>query len=168
MNIICFHNPDEEYGFLSNWYESHFSINGITYNSMEQYMMYMKALCFNDLETGNMILSTNDVTEIKSLGRSVKNYNENIWNGVRQVVIYKGLLSKFNQNEDMKKCLLQTGDSFLAECAVKDTIWGIGISMTNPDRLDITKWNGQNLLGYALMIVREDIRRKQSIIGIED
>lgn len=168
MNIICFHNPDEEYGFLSNWYESYFSIDGIAYSSMEQYMMYMKALCFNDLETGNLILSTNDVVEIKSLGRSVKNYSENIWNGVRQIVIYKGLLSKFNQNEDLKKWLLQTGDSILVECAVKDTIWGIGISMTNPDRLDITKRNGQNLLGYTLMIVREDIRRKHSVNGIED
>ena len=31
MNIICFHNPDEENGFLSNWYLSDFSINGISF-----------------------------------------------------------------------------------------------------------------------------------------
>ena len=43
----------------------------------------------------------------------------------------------------------------MAECAVRDTIWGIGLSMKNPDRLDIGKWKGQNLLGYALMMVRE-------------
>ena len=43
----------------------------------------------------------------------------------------------------------------MAECAVRDTIWGIGLSMKDPDRLDIDKWKGQNLLGYALMMVRE-------------
>ena len=43
----------------------------------------------------------------------------------------------------------------VAECAVKDRIWGIGRSMTDPERLDRSKWNGQNLLGYALMMVRQ-------------
>ena len=44
--IICFHNSDEENGFLSNWYKSDFTVKGITYTSMEQYMMYMKAKTF--------------------------------------------------------------------------------------------------------------------------
>lgn len=50
---------------------------------------------------------------------------------------------------------MSTGDSILAECAVKDRIWGIGLSMKDVDRLDKAKWKGQNLLGYALMLVRE-------------
>ena len=44
--------------------------------------------------------------------------------------------------------------AILAECAVKDQIWGIGLSMTDPKRLDPKQWRGQNLLGYALMVVR--------------
>lgn len=28
MTVICFHNPDEENGFLSNWYLSHFEMDG--------------------------------------------------------------------------------------------------------------------------------------------
>ena len=40
--IICFHNPDEENGYLSNWYLSNFKSDGIEYTSMEQYMMYQK------------------------------------------------------------------------------------------------------------------------------
>ena len=43
----------------------------------------------------------------------------------------------------------------VAECAVRDRIWGIGLSMTDPNRLEQSKWNGQNLLGYALMMVRQ-------------
>ena len=40
MNIICFHNPNEENGYLSNWYLSTFTVGGVTFSSMEQYMMY--------------------------------------------------------------------------------------------------------------------------------
>ena len=141
MNIICFHNPDEENGYLSNWYPSDFTVDEIKFTSMEQYMMYQKAMCFNDNSIAAQILETNDVAQIKALGRLVHNYNDHHWNGVRQVVIYEGLIAK------------------LAECAVKDRIWGIGLSMTDPDRFDRTKWKGTNLLGYALMMVRDKITK---------
>ena len=85
----------------------------------------------------------------------VSNYDENYWNGVRQIVVYEGLLAKFSQNEALKDKLQSTGNAALAECAVRDRIWGIGLSMKNPDRFDRTKWSGQNLLGYTLMMVRE-------------
>ena len=157
MRIICFHNPDEENGFLSNWYLSDFSADGIHFSSMEQYMMYKKAICFNDTETADRILKTEDVSEIKALGRKVSGYDDNIWSGIRQVTVYQGLLEKFSQNDELKDKLLKTGNSVLAECAVKDTIWGIGLSMRDPDRLEMTKWKGKNLLGYTLMMVRERI-----------
>ena len=155
MNIICFHNPDEENGYLSNWYLSQFVIDEINFSSMEQYMMYKKAVCFQDCDTAERILKTKDVSQIKKLGREVSDYDENYWNGVRQIVIYRGLLEKFGQNAELKRSLLGTGTSILAECAVKDRIWGIGLSMTDPDRMDRACWKGQNLLGYALMMTRE-------------
>ena len=157
MKIIGFHNPDEEYGFLSNWYLSKFTVSEIEFSSMEQYMMYRKAVCFHDHAIASQILRTDDVAEIKGLGRAVHGYNDHVWNGVRQIVIYEGLLAKFSQNEDLKKRLKETGDAVLAECAVRDRIWGIGRSMTDPDRLDRSKWRGQNLLGYALMMVRSRV-----------
>ena len=157
MAVICFHNPNEENGYLSNWYPSIFVLNGITFSSMEQYMMYRKAVCFGDDKVAAQILVTKDAAEIKTLGRLVSNYDENLWNGVRQIVVYEGLLAKFSQNSDLKEQLKDTGQVFLAECAVKDRIWGIGLSMHDPNRLDRTKWQGQNLLGYALMTVRENL-----------
>lgn len=124
MNVICFHNPDEENGYLSNWYLSHFTVNGIDFSSMEQFMMYQKACRFHDEEIANDILHTDNVAEIKKLGRKVHN---------------------------------DTGDAVLAECAVRDQIWGIGLSMGDPNRFERSKWKGNNLLGYALMLVREQL-----------
>lgn len=159
MNIRCFHNPEEENGYLSNWYLSDFKIDSIKFSSTEQYMMYKKAIVFNDNKIAKEILETTDVSKIKALGRQVSNYNDKYWNGVRQIIIYKGLLEKFSQNKDLKKRLLNTGNDILAECAVQDKIWGIGLSMKDVNRWDMEKWRGQNLLGFALMMVREDLLR---------
>lgn len=120
-------------------------------------MMYQKAIYFNDRSVADKILDTNDVSEIKALGRLVSDYDDNYWNGIRQLVVYHGLLAKFIQNADLKKQLLTTENSILAECAVKDKIWGIGLSMSDPDRFERAKWKGQNLLGYTLMMVREKV-----------
>ena len=155
MKIMCFHNPDEENGYLSNWYSSDFIVDNIKFSSMEQYMMYKKAVCFADTEIAYKILETSNVAEIKTLGRQVSRYNENIWNGIRQIVVYEGLINKFSQSILLKEQLKETKDAILAECAVKDRIWGIGLSMNDPKRLDMNQWKGQNLLGYTLMMVRE-------------
>ena len=154
-NIIGFHNTDEANGYLSNWHLSNFSINGILYSSMEQYMMYQKAMLFNDEEIAEQILSTSNVGKIKALGRSVKNYNDIIWSGMRQIIVYEGLIQKFKQNIELKEKLLDTDNCILAECAVQDKIWGIGLSMKDNKRYDLNAWKGQNLLGFSLMRVRD-------------
>ncbi len=155
--IICFHNPNEKNGYLSNWYKSDFIAEGKTFSSMEQYMMYQKAICFRDTATAEQIMKASNVAEIKRLGRSVVGYDDHIWNGMRQIVVYEGLMAKFSQNGELKQKLLDTKNAILAECAVNDHIWGIGLSIKDPSRDDITKWKGQNLLGYALMMVRGKI-----------
>lgn len=159
MSVIGFHNPDEQYGFLSNWYMSDFTVDGVSFSSMEQYMMYQKAVVFKDKDIASKILKTDDVKRVKEYGRQVSNYNDTVWNGMRQIIIYKGLLEKFRQNEKLKKALLDTGDDILAECAVSDKIWGIGLSMKDSNKNDIKAWRGQNLLGFALMLVRDELRK---------
>ena len=40
-----------------------------------------------------------------------------------------------------------------------DTIWGIGLGKENEKAQNIAMWRGKNLLGFALMEVRDEIRK---------
>ena len=155
--MICFHNPEEQNVYLSNWYCSAFTVDEITFSSMEQYMMYKKAILFQDYQTAEKILSTDDVAEIKALGRIVQHFDEEIWREKREKIVHKGVLQKFLQNPELAEKLLETGEQMIAECAVKDKIWGIGLSMGDEERFCVDKWKGQNLLGQILMQVRAEI-----------
>lgn len=158
MKVVCFHNPDEQNGYLSNWYHSEFMIDYIGFSSMEQYMMFRKAMLFSDKEIADKILKTNDVRYIKELGRKVRNFDDNIWVQHREEIVYTGLYAKFSQNAKLKEKLLKTGDAILAECAVNDKIWGIGLSMTDKRNQNPNEWRGLNLLGKNLMKVRQELR----------
>ena len=155
--VICFHDENEENGYLSNWYPSLFTVDGVKFSSMEQFMMYRKAVCFHDEKIAAQILATDDAATIKALGRLVSGYDDERWSKVRQCVVYEGLMAKFSQNFDLQERLKATGTALIAECAVKDRIWGIGLSMQDPDRFEQAKWQGQNLLGYTLMMVRDEL-----------
>ena len=161
--MIFFHNPDEENGYLSNWFLSEFTVGGITFSSMEQYMMYEKAVLFKDQTTAEKILQTDDVAEIKALGRTVQNFDDKVWVKEREGIVYRGVSEKFRQNPELAEKLEKTGKEIIAECAVKDRIWGIGLSMTDENRFCVEKWRGQNLLGRILMRVREDIRHQNKV-----
>ena len=161
--MICFHNPEEENGYLSNWFLSEFTVGDITFSSMEQYMMYEKAALFKDQTTAEKILQTDDVAEIKALGRTVQNFDDKVWTKEREGIVYRGVSEKFRQNPELAENLDRTGEDIIAECAVKDRIWGIGLSMKDENRFFIDKWRGQNLLGNILMRVREDIRHQNIV-----
>ena len=45
----------------------------------------------------------------------------------------------------------------LVEASPLDAIWGIGLSQDNPKAQQPHLWQGQNLLGFALMKVREQL-----------
>lgn len=158
--IICFNDPVGEMDFLSNWYVSSFEVAGQGYFAMEQYIAHQKALTFGDMEIAEKVMRSYDFEEMKQLGRQVRNYNNNVWNGVRQIIVYEGLLAKFGQNSELKQKLLETGDALLAEAEEYDSIWGIGLSMEDARNKNIDDWVGQNLLGFALMQVRQKLSQE--------
>lgn len=165
MQVIGFFRVGENRGYFSNWYLSDFQVGGIVFHSAEQYLMYMKASTFGDIDIANRILDTYDQHQIKALGRRVKNYDDSVWSNIRQVIMEKGLYAKFSQNERLKAHLLATGDNIIAECSPYDVIWGIGLSTGDPRHTNPAEWKGQNLLGKALMTVRDQIRDEMGIIN---
>lgn len=150
---------------MSNWYLSEFTVDDIKFSSMEQYMMYEKVLLFQDQEAAEKILQTDNVADIKALGRSVQHFDDKIWIEVREEIVYKGVREKFRQNPELAENLEKTGEEIIAECAVKDRIWGIGLSMKDENRHCIDRWRGQNLLGKILMRVREEIKHQKKEQG---
>ena len=70
-------------------------------------------------------------------------------------------LAKFSQNEPLKEFILSTGSKILVEASPYDKIWGIGMSASDENVTNPSLWQGQNLLGIALMEVRETLRQNQ-------
>lgn len=144
---------------LSQWYPSRFDVGIQKYLFMEQYMMAEKARLFGDSEIEEKIMNSNNQKEIKALGRKVRNFDEDIWNEVKYSIVLNGNYYKFMENERLKDFLLSTGDSVLVEASPYDNIWGIQMSESFENVNNPLKWQGKNLLGFALMEVRNEIRR---------
>ena len=133
---------------LSNWSPATFTVDNITYNCGEQYMMYQKALLFDDVEIAEQILNSNDPKEQQKLGRNVKNYVDEDWNKVRYQIVKYGLRQRFIQNPVQKQLLLDYKGYQFVEASPYDRIWGIGYNEYNALN-HINDW-GQNLLGKIL------------------
>jgi hypothetical protein len=126
----------------------------------EQYMMWRKALLFNDTEIAAQILQTSDPKKQKSLGRQVQNFSEKIWKENREGIVYYGNLLKFSQNIKLREQLLSFPGKRFVEASPNDNIWGIGLHYNNTLALDEKNWRGQNLLGKALDKVRNTLQEQ--------
>lgn len=143
---------------FSQWYSSPFLVAEVHYATAEHWMMAAKARLFKDDETLAQILETMDPKDAKALGRKVKNFNEVLWKNEARRLVTEGNAAKFGQNAELKEFLLSTGNSILVEASPYDKIWGIGLKEDDVRAKHPTSWQGQNLLGFALMDVREALR----------
>lgn len=159
-NAVFFHLPEEPNGYLSNWYPAYFNLDGTTFSSTEQYIMYRKCILFDDRPSAVAVLETHNPAEQQAIGQNASGFVGTVWNGMKQLIAYRGIMAKFSQNDDLKKQLLATGDAYLVECAFKDKIWACGIRLNENERFDISKWKGQNILGFTLMEVRAALRKE--------
>ncbi|MCR5783821.1 MAG: NADAR family protein [Clostridia bacterium] len=161
MDAVYFHLPDEPDGYLSNWYISPFDLDGKHFTSVEQYIMYRKCLAFGDTDSAEAVLKTDDTAQQQKIGRNASGYIDSVWTGMRQMVAVRGLLAKFSQNDNLKQKLLATDNAVLVECAGSDKIWACGVRLNDDRKKDAFNWSGQNILGFALMEVRELMKTNQ-------
>lgn len=144
----------------SNWYPASFfdAVTGTKFANTEQHMMWAKAMLFQNFELAMRMLQVTDPAELKKMGREVQGYDDALWTEHRLHVVTEGNFLKFSQNPKLGLELLATGDRIIAEASPVDKIWGIGLEESDPRCLDQAQWQGQNLLGLALMAVRDRLR----------
>ncbi|WP_454998543.1 NADAR family protein [Capnocytophaga granulosa] len=160
--FVFFWKPNAEVvneSYFSQWQPSPFCVDVEEYCCAEQYMMAEKARLFGDEEVEEEIMNTSDPKLMKALGRKVRNFDPQVWDKAKYSIVLNGNYYKFTQNKAMMDFLLSTGDKILVEASPLDTIWGIGLSKDNEKAQNIAAWRGKNLLGFALMEVRDEIRK---------
>lgn len=143
---------------FSQWWLSSFKVEKVTYKTAEHWMMAKKAELFQDQEILEKILEADSPAEAKKLGREVRNYDDKIWLENRFEIVKEGNLHKFSQNKVLKEFLINTKERVLAEASPVDPIWGIGMASDHKDVMNPEKWKGLNLLGFALMEVRDELK----------
>ncbi|KUY49045.1 MULTISPECIES: NADAR family protein [unclassified Burkholderia] len=144
---------------FSNWHPCRFTYHEVTFNCGEQFIMYAKALLFDDHATAAAILASTSPREQKRLGRFVNGFDDARWVQIRESIMFVGCREKFRQNEAFAAALRATGTSVLVEASAYDRIWGVGLCEHDPRIADPSAWLGLNLLGNTLMRVRDVLSR---------
>ncbi|WP_024741669.1 NADAR family protein [Tenacibaculum maritimum] len=164
LNFLFFwgHQPNKDGSIgkscFSQWWKAPFKIDGITYPTAEHYMMASKAILFKDDEILEKILNVTDPHNAKKLGRKVRNFTPDLWDQHKFDIVVEANMAKFSQNSALKTFLLHTKDAIIVEASPRDRIWGIGMGQNNEKSSNPNLWRGKNLLGYALMEVRDRIK----------
>jgi ribA/ribD-fused uncharacterized protein len=142
---------------FSQWYDSPFTESGVTYQTAEHYMMAEKARLFSDEDAARRVVAALNPGEAKRIGREVKGFDEQVWRLHRFGIVVRANLLKFGQNPDLREFLISTGSRVLVEASPVDRIWGIGLAADDPAAENPDLWKGLNLLGFALMDVRDQL-----------
>lgn len=142
---------------LSQLWESKFQEDGITYQTAVQWMMAEKARLFEDEKSLEAIINSDTPESAKKLGREVKGFDQQVWMDHRYDVVVKGNLLKFSQNDRLGQFLMDTDHQILVKANPDDRIWGIGMKVGERGLEAPKKWKGLNLLGFALMEVRDQL-----------
>jgi len=173
---VFFH--EGRYGQFCRSYSTRFSVGGATltylglgnslrvsvpstvsFNCVEQYMHYAKAVCFGDSEMASAILHTGLRWKHRQFSQKVKGYDVNVWKGVQSTVLFFGNLTRFVARYDDAMLLASTGDCPLYDVG-GSLLWGIGVGEPRAREMWLLgePFEGENLQGQALERVRCCIR----------
>ena len=130
------------FNWFSNMLDSEITIDGITYRSVENYFQAQK---ITDLEV-RLAMSQIDPHFSKKVGREIDLRED--WNDIRYEVMKTGLRAKFSKPEWKEKLLLTGTDTIIEWNNWNDKSWGVSIY----------DCEGDNLLGKALMEIRNELR----------
>lgn len=144
-SITDFH--EEQYRFLSNFYEAKIEYDGLTYGSNEAAFQAQKCIT-----KGEKIQFTEyGPGKSKGIGRRIQLRPD--WEEVKDSLMEAIVRAKFTQHPELAAKLLATGDKVLVEGNHwGDTYWGV----------DIHTGQGENHLGKILMKIRGELKEGQN------
>lgn len=131
-----------KYFFLSNFYPSSVIFENLTYKNNEA--AFQAAKCIHKQD--RIQFTEMDPSTAKHTGRHVHLRKD--WENVKYQIMETIVRNKFQQNPDLAKKLINTGDAYLEEGNTwGDRIWGT------------VNHIGENHLGKILMKVRTELLR---------
>jgi ribA/ribD-fused uncharacterized protein len=94
----------KEHEETDNFLPCKFVINGITYSSAENYFQWAKTTNDEDREK---ILNSGPGNSCRLVGQTVQLRSD--WESIKVNEMYNGNLAKFQQNDDLRKLLIESG-----------------------------------------------------------
>ena len=144
MTIYFYSQLDEPYGCLSNFSSHGFELDGLWWPTSEHYFQAQKFVGTEHLEEIRLAKTPADAAK---MGRERSRPLRKDWEEVKDDVMERGLVCKFQTHQDIGQLLLDTGDELIIEDAPYDYYWGCG-----------KDGSGKNRLGEMLMKVRTRLR----------
>jgi N-glycosidase YbiA len=144
MTIYFYSAREEPYGCFSNFSRHGFELDGFWWYTSEHYFQAQK---FPAHPWFDKIREVKTPKEAAKMGRDRRYPLRSDWEEIKDEIMYRGVLKKFETHEDLSLILLSTGDEIIVENAPGDYYWGCGVD-----------GSGKNMLGQMLMVVREKLR----------
>jgi hypothetical protein len=120
--------------------------------------MHGKALLFGDEAMAGKIIRVTSPGQARELGRRVRGFQEDIWIAERKRLMDEANRAKFCALPELSSYLLLTWPAVLVQASALDIVWGSGLDLEDPFLSSPGQWPGQNLVGFSLMKVREELR----------
>ena len=95
--------------------------------------MFCKAKEFGDNASVTAIMNAKDAASAEAIGARIKNFDSEVWMKVCDGQMRKGLMAKFNQDEELKTYLMGTRNKILIEGNPHDTYWAAGLHIHDQD-----------------------------------
>jgi ribA/ribD-fused uncharacterized protein len=146
MTIRFYSTREQPYGCFSNFSPHGFELDGKRWPTGEHYFQAQK---FAGTEHEEAVRTATSPMVAARMGRSRHRPLRRDWDLVKDDVMRRGVLRKFETHADLCAILLATCDEPIVENAPRDSYWGCGAN-----------GRGQNRLGQILMEVRETLRRR--------
>lgn len=142
---------------FSNHFHSPFKLEGIRFVCIEQYLAVQKAHLADDKDLARQAMESKDPADHKVVLNKLRQSVSEEWTQRAPTFISSAVRAKFTQNSSLAKFLRDSHPLLIGE-ASRDRMWGIGLSLEDPNVLDDSKWAPEgNLLGKTLVAIREEL-----------